>query len=108
MAKTVDYRSCIEAIYGIYGLDTSGTLARWVILVAVICAPLGQAQTYTVLPVLPAGAAASLGGARSNITDYPTPTGGSGPTEIAAGPDGALWFTEQSSKRLGASPLPGS
>ena len=32
MAKTVDYRSCIEAIYGIYGLDTSGTLARWVIL----------------------------------------------------------------------------
>ncbi len=32
------------------------------------------------------------------ITEFPTPTAGiTGPDGITAGPDGNLWFTEQSS-----------
>lgn len=35
------------------------------------------------------------------ITEYPVPTAGSQPTGIAAGPDGALWFTEGNGSRIG-------
>jgi virginiamycin B lyase len=35
------------------------------------------------------------------ITDYPTPTAGSGPAYITSGSDGALWFTEQFSGKIG-------
>src|ERR1700722_11403501 len=33
----------------------------------------------------------------SNIATYPVPIADSGPTGIAAGPDGALWFTQNGS-----------
>jgi virginiamycin B lyase len=35
------------------------------------------------------------------INEFPIPTPNSGPDGIAAGPDGALWFTESSSDRIG-------
>src|SRR5882724_9448139 len=35
------------------------------------------------------------------LTEFPTPTPGSGPTLITAGSDGALWFTEQSGNKIG-------
>ena len=38
---------------------------------------------------------------RSVLTEYPVPTSGSGPTGIAAAPDGALWFAEESSGKIG-------
>ena len=42
-------------------------------------------------------------GARAQtITEFPIPTAGSGPTDITAGPDGNLWFTESpSGNRIG-------
>jgi virginiamycin B lyase len=39
-------------------------------------------------------------GAQS-ITEYPIPTSASGPNGIAAGPDGALWFTESNANKIG-------
>jgi streptogramin lyase len=35
------------------------------------------------------------------FTEYPIPTTGSSPAEITTGPDGALWFTEQSGNNIG-------
>ena len=35
------------------------------------------------------------------FTEYPVPTSESAPTDIVAGPDGALWFTEQRAKKIG-------
>lgn len=35
------------------------------------------------------------------ITEYTIPTSSSNPTGIALGPDGALWFTEQSASKIG-------
>ena len=35
------------------------------------------------------------------FTEYTIPTLGSQPTSIAAGPDGALWFTESGSNKIG-------
>jgi streptogramin lyase len=37
----------------------------------------------------------------SNITEYPIPTLSSYPDQLAAGPDGALWFTETTGGRVG-------
>ena len=39
--------------------------------------------------------------APGTITEFALPTANSGPRGIAAGPDGNLWFTEVSSKKLG-------
>ena len=39
--------------------------------------------------------------ADGEITEYPTPTLGSGPLGIALGSDSALWFTEQGRKQIG-------
>ena len=36
-----------------------------------------------------------------SITEYPIPTSASGPNGIAAGPDGALWFTETNANKIG-------
>ena len=36
-----------------------------------------------------------------SITEFPTPTGGSQPLEIAAGSDGNLWFTEGAASKIG-------
>jgi|HubBroStandDraft_1064217.scaffolds.fasta_scaffold03288_7 virginiamycin B lyase len=46
-------------------------------------------------------AAAAQSGTYSNITQYPVPTANSAPTGIAAGADGALWFTESSGNNIG-------
>jgi streptogramin lyase len=35
------------------------------------------------------------------ITEFPVPTSGSAPEGIAAGPDGNLWFSEQSGNKIG-------
>ncbi len=37
----------------------------------------------------------------ANITQYPVPTANSAPTGIAVGPDGALWFTENTGNKIG-------
>jgi hypothetical protein len=39
--------------------------------------------------------------AASFVTEFPVPTAGSTPFGIASGPDGALWFTEQSANKIG-------
>jgi virginiamycin B lyase len=46
-----------------------------------------------VLPALDGRRAAA-----QNVTEFPLPTANSGPSSIAAGSDGALWFTEGSGK----------
>ncbi|MGH7047975.1 MAG: virginiamycin B lyase family protein [Stellaceae bacterium] len=35
------------------------------------------------------------------VTEYPLPTPNSGPYAITAGPDGAMWFTEADSGKIG-------
>jgi streptogramin lyase len=50
---------------------------------------------FAAVGVLPAAAPATT------VTEYPTPTVDSLPHDITAGPDGALWFTEVSSDRVG-------
>jgi virginiamycin B lyase len=39
--------------------------------------------------------------AAQTITEYPLPAGSSGPTVVTAGPDGALWFTIDSTNQIG-------
>jgi hypothetical protein len=51
------------------------------------------AAVLTGLAPPPAGAAV--------ITEYPIPTAAAGPAGIAAGPDGALWFTEFFGNKIG-------
>jgi streptogramin lyase len=46
------------------------------------------------------GMVAGIAGAQT-ITEFPGPTAGSGPIGIAAGPDGALWFTETDGNKIG-------
>jgi virginiamycin B lyase len=40
------------------------------------------------------------------ITEYPLPSGGSAPAHIAAGPDGAMWFTEFVGNKIGRITVP--
>ena len=56
---------------------------------------LSLATTAIVLLGWPASARAQ------SITEYPIPTSASGPNGIAAGPDGALWFTETNANKIG-------
>ena len=35
------------------------------------------------------------------VSEFTPPSGGSNPLGIVAGPDGALWFTEQSTNKIG-------
>src|SRR5260370_23883022 len=39
--------------------------------------------------------------AAQHFTEFPIPTGSSFPQGITAGPDGALWFVEQRSNKIG-------
>src|SRR5260370_760921 len=39
--------------------------------------------------------------AAEHFTEFPIPTGSSFPQGITAGPDGALWFTENGSNKIG-------
>src|ERR1700694_2587995 len=48
--------------------------------------------------------AALSGGAAAwgvGISDFPLPAANSGPTGIVLGPDGALWFTEEATSKIG-------
>src|SRR5438132_1154306 len=51
--------------------------------------------TLVVAMVSPARAA------RPGIREFPVRTNGSGPSAIAAGPDGNLWFTEHNGNQIG-------
>jgi streptogramin lyase len=53
------------------------------------------------------GFAAPVAGAVT-ITEFPIPTAGAGPVGIAAGPDGALWFTESNANQIGRVTTTGS
>lgn len=53
-----------------------------------------------VLSVLVFVGLSALAGAQS-ITEFPIPTAGSGPSIIAPGPDGNLWFTEFNTGKIG-------
>ncbi len=52
--------------------------------------------------VVPAAAASAA------VTEYPVPTANSGPLDIVAGPDGALWFTEILGGKIGRSETDGT
>jgi streptogramin lyase len=39
------------------------------------------------------------------ITEFPIPTPDSGPEGIALGPDGAIWFTENTGNKIGRLPV---
>jgi virginiamycin B lyase len=54
----------------------------------------GLALIFPALAVLPAHASPT-------ITEYSVPTSSSRPTEVTTGPDGALWFTEESGNAIG-------
>ncbi|MGH9281686.1 MAG: virginiamycin B lyase family protein, partial [Acidimicrobiales bacterium] len=43
----------------------------------------------------------------ADFTEYPVPTPDSGPTDIVAGPDGALWFIESAANKIGRSTTDG-
>src|SRR5438128_11788033 len=53
--------------------------------------------------VIVLGCAAEIPGqaAAQAITEFPMPTAEGQPFDITAGPDGNLWFTEQSASRIG-------
>jgi len=57
---------------------------------------LGACALFTGAAVAPAASAAT-----GHVTEFPTPTSSSHPTAITAGPDGNLWFTENSSNAVG-------
>jgi virginiamycin B lyase len=44
----------------------------------------------------------------ASVTEFRIPTANSGPNGITAGPDGALWFTEQNSNKIGRITTSGS
>jgi virginiamycin B lyase len=46
-------------------------------------------------------AVARVGSTQVSFTEYAVPTAGSSPSDIAAGPDGALWFTEPGGNKIG-------
>jgi streptogramin lyase len=46
--------------------------------------------------------------AQTTITEFPIPTGSSFPEWITTGPDGALWFTETGSGKIGRSTTAGA
>ncbi len=60
---------------------------------------LAALAVLTVAGVLLAPAAATA--ATGDVTEYPTPTLGSSPRGLAAGPDGAVWFVERNANLIG-------
>jgi hypothetical protein len=60
---------------------------------------IGKLWLAAFVPVLAATAPAATW---SNIAVYPVPTSQSDPVGIAAGPDGALWFTESLGNKIGS------
>lgn len=56
-----------------------------------------SASTRIMLVILMASALAQA----QTVTEYPVPTAKSSPNGITAGPDGALWFTENVAGKIG-------
>jgi len=54
-----------------------------------------------ILAIVLTGAAVTQFGAAQSFTEYPVPTANSLVYGIAAGPDGALWFTEVNANKIG-------
>lgn len=54
-----------------------------------------------VIALLGLGAVPASAALTPTVTDYPTDSALSGPFAIAAGPDGALWFTELNAREIG-------
>src|SRR5579864_2213072 len=52
--------------------------------------------------------ASAISSAQPTFTEYPVPTTGSGVLGIAAGPEGALWFTEAVSNKIGRITIAGA
>ena len=42
------------------------------------------------------------------FSEFPVPTANSSPNDIAAGPDGALWFTEAQANKIGRVTISGT
>lgn len=63
-------------------------------------AQLGSGSVVLILAVLVAGLAGVARG-QVTITEFTIATGDSAPSGIAAGPDGALWFTENRGTKIG-------
>ncbi len=72
--------------------------------------PIGRQQALTAsppAPTAPSGSRSTLGDRIGRITtagiisEFAIPTADSRPSAIAAGPDGALWFTEESGNKIG-------
>src|SRR5947209_1342181 len=62
----------------------------------------GRVRLIASLVVLVTALATSaLAAGASVITEFPVPTAASSPLGIAAGPDGALWFTEFGADKIG-------
>ena len=66
-----------------------------------------QAMWLAVCMLAQAAGAMAQSGTYTHMTLAPTPTSGSFPEGIAAGPDGALWFTEESANNIGRSTVAG-
>jgi virginiamycin B lyase len=61
-----------------------------------------------VVALVGVGAVPASAALTPTVTDYPTESALSGPFSIAAGPDGALWFTELSSREIGRMTVDGT
>ena len=62
---------------------------------------LRQLSATLVILCTSAASAVTVANAQPGIIEYPIPTAGSGPSSITAGSDGALWFTEFNSHKIG-------
>jgi len=70
---------------------SSGSWITQHITATILCPVLLLASVSTVLPAQTA----------PTFTEYPIPTADSFPKFVTAGPDGALWFTEQIANNIG-------
>ncbi|HLW02243.1 MAG TPA: hypothetical protein VKT82_26545 [Ktedonobacterales bacterium] len=61
----------------------------------------GSAACPTVTPTADASPTTTALASAVTMVEFPIPTAGSGPAAIAAGADGALWFTECQGKQIG-------
>jgi streptogramin lyase len=92
----------IHRIYHAWGMHRRSTTSVLVVLLA--CSLLlGCAKTT---PTIPTNSIIKL--VAPKITEYLLPTADSLPYAIAAGPDGALWFTEAGTNRIGRITLAGA
>jgi len=61
----------------------------------------GGAARGAITPALPKIFGTGIIPSTGTITEYAIPTGSSSPEDIAAGPDGKLWFAENDGNKIG-------